>query len=143
MPPAPSGSPTVTRPRKDLPAWILVAGVALAALGWAVEPQDGDPDPTVPFQPPAFATADSNDRMIAVTGIDVTGSSVLYVIDTLEKRLSVYQADGGGKSTAGIRWVGARNIGLDFAVDGWNDRSDVSYKELREELEARDILTNR
>ena len=78
--------------------------------------------------------------MIAVTGIDVTGSSVLYVIDTIDRRLSVYQADGGGRSTSGIKWVGARNIDLDFAVDGWNDKSEVKYKELRKQLESADLL---
>lgn len=118
------------------PAWMLAGGLSVAALGAALEPRAAQDE--VPFIPaPSFATADSNDRMIAVTGIDVTGTSVLYVIDTLEKRLSVYQADGGGKSTAGVRWVGARNIALDFAVDGWNDRSDVSFKELRDRLDSR------
>ncbi len=114
--------------------WILAAVLAVTALGWAVEPRQDEERPFVPT--PSFATADSNHRMIAVTGIDVTGTSVLYVIDTVEKRLSVYQADGGSKSTSGIRWVGARNIGLDFEVDGWNDRSEVSYKELRDRFDA-------
>jgi hypothetical protein len=121
---------------------VLVLGVALAALGalagtGSAARQDEDA-PLI--QTPSYATADSNDRMIAVTGIDVTGTSVLYVIDTIERRLSVYQADGGGRSTAGIRWIGARNIDLDFAVDGWNDRSDVKYKELRERLDSIDLL---
>lgn len=125
-------------PRASSPLLVLAAGVALAALGWAVEPRQ---DPVVPVPTtPSFATADSNDRMIAVTGIDVTGTSVLYVIDTLERRLSVYQADGGGRSTSGVKWVGARNIDLDFAVDGWNDKSQVSYKELRDQLEASGVL---
>ena len=126
----------------DSPGWVLVLGVALAALGALAETGSAarqDP-PTQTLATPSYATADSNDRMIAVTGIDVTGSSVLYVIDTVERRLSVYQADGGGRSTAGIKWIGARNIDLDFAVDGWNDRSDVPYKELRERLESADVL---
>jgi len=124
------------------PGWILVAGLALAALGFALEPrrapQDDTSPGTQPQQPlptvPSFATSDSNGRMIAVTGIDITGSSVLYVIDTIDKRLSVYQATGGSKSTSSVRWVGARNIALDFEVDGWNDESQVSFKELRDEL---------
>ena len=108
----------------------------LAALGWAFEPtQDDDGSPAQLLTTPSFATADSNHRMIAVTGIDVTGSSVLYVIDTIDKQLSVYQADGGGRSTSGVRWVGARNIGLDLAVDGYNDKSEASYKELRDEFD--------
>lgn len=128
--------------RMDAPAWVLSAGLMLAAAAWAVEPRQEVTSASVPALP-AFGTADSNDRMIAVTGVDVTGSSVLYIVDTLEKRLSVYQADGGSRSTAGIRWVGARNIGLDFAVDGWNDHSEVSYKDLRAQLETRAAPTDR
>jgi len=122
----------------DLPAWILAAGLGLATIGFAIEPPQNPVTPTLTT--PSFATSDSNDRMIAVTGIDVTGTSVLYVIDTIERRLSVYQADGGGKSTAGVQWVGARNIDLDFAVDGWNDKSEVTFKELRKKLDARGVL---
>jgi hypothetical protein len=135
--PLPTESPRPRRAR-DLPAWILAAGFALAAVGYAVEPRQESDVPQI--QTPSFATSDSNGRMIAVTGIDVTGTSILYVIDTVERRLSVYQADGGGKGTARVQWVGARNIDLDFAVDGWNDKSEVSYKELRERLEARGLL---
>ncbi len=122
----------------DSLAWIFAAGMGLAAFGFAVEPAQDQIQPTLTT--PSFATSDSNDRMIAVTGIDVTGTSVLYVIDTIERRLSVYQADGGGKSTAGVQWVGARNIDLDFAVDGWNDKSEVTFKELRKQLDARGVL---
>ena len=122
----------------DAPAWILLAGFGLAALGYAVEPAQNQIVSAVTT--PSFGTSDSNDRMIAVTGIDVTGTSVLYVIDTIERRLSVYQADGGGKSTAGVTWVGARNIDLDFAVDGWNDKSELSFKELQKRLGDKGVL---
>lgn len=124
----------MTSHRTEGLVWILGAVLLLSVLVPTVEPQQDPPTPT--FQPPAYATSDSNGRMIAVTGIDVTGTSVLYVIDTIDKRLSIYQADGGGKSTAGVRWIGARNIGYDFEVDGWNDRSEVSYKELRGRFES-------
>lgn len=123
--------------RIDRSGWLLALGLVLALSGSAASRQDVDPQN---FQPPSYATADSNDRMIAVTGIDVTGSSVLYVIDTIERRLSVYQADGGTRSTSGIKWVGARNIDLDFAVDGWNDKSELSFKQLRDQLESADVL---
>jgi hypothetical protein len=126
----------VARTRTEGLIWILGAALLLTVLVRGVEPRQEEGEGIRPFQPPAYATSDSNGRMIAVTGIDVTGTSVLYVIDTVEKRLSVYQADGGGKSTSGVRWVGARNIGYDFEVDGWNDRSEVSYKDLRDRLEA-------
>jgi hypothetical protein len=77
-----------------------------------------------------FGTADSNGRMIAVTGMDVTGASILYLIDTESRHISVYQAQGGTASTASIKWVGGRNIDLDLQVDGFNDKSEISYKDL-------------
>jgi len=70
--------------------------------------------------------------MIAVTGSDLTGAMVLYVIDTETKHLAVYKASAGAKSSQGIRLVAARRIGLDLELDGYNDRSEHSYKELRE-----------
>ena len=66
--------------------------------------------------------------MIAVTGIDVTGSSLLFLVDTERQQLSVYQATAGTDSMMGLKWVGARKIGLDLQVDGWNDKSQYSYK---------------
>ena len=85
-------------------------------------------------QLPSYATSDSNGSMIAVTGIDVTGGSILYVIDTESKQLAVYQAQGGTSSTMNVKFVGARNIDLDLQVDGYNDRSEFSYKELAKQF---------
>ncbi len=127
---------------RGLAGWILVAGFAVAALGLTAESsQDGDPDPTptttsYPFSS-GYGTADSNGAMIAVTGVDVTGGSLLYLIDTESRHLSVYQATGGTKSTMNVKWVGARNIDLDLQVDGWNDESSHSYKALEKEFEGR------
>ncbi len=116
--------------------WILVAGFALASLGLVAESREQDtlpPVPTparpVPFTS-GYGTADSNQSMIAVTGMDVTGGSLLFVIDTQTRRLSVYQATGGTSSTNNIKWVGARNIDLDLQVNGWNDESEMSYRDL-------------
>jgi len=120
------------------PAWILVAGLALLCAGMAAEGVAGmapAQDPTDPPQTsamPAFATSDSNGSMIAVTGLDVTGSSILYLVDTENRALSVYQATGGTPSMMTLSWVGARNIDLDLRVDGFNDHSLHSYKQLAE-----------
>ena len=70
----------------------------------------------------------------AATGIDVTGSSVLYLVDTERRQLAVYQAQGGTKSTMNVRFVGARNIDLDLQVNGYNDKSEYSYSELAKEF---------
>jgi hypothetical protein len=116
-------------------SWILAAGVALAGLGLvAVTAQTPTSTRSLPAGGPSFATADSNDTMIAVTGIDVTGSSILYVIDTEARHLAVYEATGGADSTMGVKFVGGRKIDLDLKVDGYNDRSELSYKQLAEEF---------
>jgi hypothetical protein len=126
------------------PGWILCSGLALLALGLATEGRSqGSDTPTTPPGnttrtvpvPMGFGTADSNGRMIAVTGVDLTGGSLLYLVDTESRHLSVYQASGGTKSTMNIKWVGARNIDLDLSVDGWNDRSEYSFKQLAEQFE--------
>jgi len=117
---------------RTAPAWILSAGMALLCLGLVAESQEDPPQPpglqSVPT--PGFGTADSNGRMIAVTGMDVTGASILYLIDTESRHIAVYQAQGGTSSTSSLKWVGGRNIDLDLQVDGFNDKSELSYKEL-------------
>lgn len=126
---------------RTAPAWILCAGLALVGLGLVSESQTGGNQgnqqggngtvlPTTPFLTPGFGTSDSNGSMIAVTGVDVTGGSILYLIDTQSRHISVYSAQGGTSSTSNIRWIGARNIDLDMQVDGFNDKSELKYKDL-------------
>lgn len=118
------------------PAWILCAGLALVSLGLVSESQTPPQGPQTPKAEdflrvtPGFGTSDSNGQMIAVTGVDVTGGSLLYLIDTQSRHLSVYTAQGGTSSTSNLKWVGARNLDLDLQVDGFNDKSDISYKDL-------------
>jgi len=117
---------------RSSPAWVLSAGFALLSLGLVAESQTGqdeDDRRLIPYSS-GYGTADSNGRMIAVTGVDVTGGSILYLVDTEARQISVYQAQGGTASTASLKWVGARNIDLDMQVDGFNDKSELSYKEL-------------
>jgi hypothetical protein len=127
-----------------LDAALLLAGSALLAVGLALpgaavqgtgnqgDNQTQNPDPrTAPFA--ALGNADSNGSMIAVTGIDLTGSSILYLVDTESKQLAIYQATGGTESMQGVKLVGARRIDLDLQLEGYNDRSQYPY----EELEAR------
>lgn len=122
---------------RTAPAWILSAGLGLVCLGLVAESQTStdpgqvNPTPTTtPFLNPGYGTSDSNGTMIAVTGVDVTGGSILYLIDTQGRHISVYSAQGGTSSTSNIKWIGGRNIDLDLQVDGFNDKSEISYKEL-------------
>ena len=120
-------------PSRKNPGWILVSGLALFSLGLTARSQDQPPvvDQTtsIPLTQ-GYGTADSNRSMIAVTGIDVTGGSILYLIDTESRHMSVYTAQGGTDSTMNIKWVGARNIDLDLQVDGFNDKSKFTWEEL-------------
>lgn len=87
-----------------------------------------------PMTVPAFGTSDSNGEMIAVTGIDVTGSSILYLIDTKGRHLAVYQANGGTESTQGLKLVGARRIDLDLELEGYFDKSEYPYRDLQKKF---------
>jgi hypothetical protein len=127
---------------------ILLAGFALAAIGLAYSPavrapftQGTNPPPNFQRDPlpafPAMGNANSNNTMIAVTGIDLTGSSVLFLVDTVNRQLAVYQAMGGSESTQGIKLVAARRIDLDLQVLGLNDKSEYSYEELQKRMNER------
>ncbi|MEZ5978011.1 MAG: hypothetical protein R3F34_07330 [Planctomycetota bacterium] len=111
-------------------------GLGVLLSGAFAAPQDTVP-PAEAFPvgaPPAFATSDSNRTMIAVTGVDVTGASVLYLVDTEHKQLAVYQATGGAKSTQGLKLVGARRIDLDLQLVGFHDDSEYSYQDLEKQF---------
>ena len=112
-----------------------MAGALLAVLGYAIGQDGGVPggQSAVPASA-GGGTADSNGSMIAVTGTDMTGAMVLYVIDTESKHLAVYQASAGAKSSQGIRLVAARRIGLDLELDGYNDKSEYNYKDLKKQF---------
>ncbi|MCB9915732.1 MAG: hypothetical protein H6828_11375 [Planctomycetes bacterium] len=128
-------------------AWMLVVGSLLTAAGWALDPvPQGQGDGTnnggttiitnQTSSPPVIGNSDSNNRMIAVTGVDITGSAVLYVIDSLNPHIAVYQANGGSPGTQSIKLVAARRIDLDLQLDGLNDRSEFTYQELAERFSA-------
>lgn len=129
-----------TLPRLPTSGWLLVAGLGLCALGMARSAPQTPPPPT--NQPPktqivpvtTAANADSNNRMIAVTGTDITGSSILYLVDTVNNRLAVYQAQGGADNSRGISFIGARRIDLDMQLDGYNDKSEYSVQELEKKF---------
>lgn len=125
--------------------WLLVAGLGLCALGMArstvqAPPPAQQPPKTQIVPVTTAANADSNNRMIAVTGTDITGASILYLVDTVNNRLAVYQAQGGADGSRGISFIGARRIDLDMQLDGWNDRSEWTYKKLKDEFSKKGLL---
>ncbi|MEM9801690.1 MAG: hypothetical protein AAGA20_15295 [Planctomycetota bacterium] len=128
--------------RRQRVAWffggVVAALAGLALLGPALaapmaQQQESGPRP-IPMGASGMS-ADSNNRMIAVTGVDITGQSVLYLVDTENYQLAVYQASGGAGATQNIKLVGARRIDLDMQLDGFNDKTELdgqplTYKDL-------------
>lgn len=81
--------------------------------------------------------ASSANGFLAVTGSYGVGTSVLYVIDTVNRQLAVYEARGGTESMRRIVLVGARKMDLDLMLEGYNDDSEYDYRKLREVFEKR------
>ena len=77
-------------------------------------------------------SADGGRRYVAVTGTYMEGVSILYVLDQETQQLAVYEARGGATNSHRIQFVGARNIELDMQLDGYNDESDMTHKELEQ-----------
>lgn len=136
---APDLSPHVAGPAAPRPGgasgWAMVVGLGLLGIGlfWgtpAAGLQTAPQGTTFAYTPPAYGDSDANRDLIAVTGPDQTGGSVLWVIDTSSKQIAVYQASGGSDSQAGLRFIGARRIDLDLQVLGYNDRSKQGYEDL-------------
>ncbi|MBC8371921.1 MAG: hypothetical protein H8E25_18110 [Planctomycetes bacterium] len=86
-------------------------------------------------------SGDSGYRYVAVTGNYSPDVALLYVLDQETQHLVVYEARGGASNSHEVKLVGARNIELDTKLDGFNDKSDFSHKELeRQFLKSGHIL---
>ena len=79
----------------------------------------------------------SANGFLAVTGSYGVGTSVLYLIDTENRQLAVYEARGGSEAQRRIVLVGARRIDLDLMLEKYNDRSEYDYRQLRAMFESR------
>ena len=98
-----------------------------------------DPNPTtapegsssqpVVYNQDGGGTASAN-GFVAVTGSYGIGTSVLYLIDTENRQLAVYEARGGSAEQRRVVLVGARRIDLDLQLRGYNDRSEYEYRTL-------------
>jgi hypothetical protein len=91
-------------------------------------------------EPVAAQSSDGGRRYVAVTGPYQEGVSVLYVLDQVDQRLAVYEARGGAANSRRVALVGVRNVALDTELDGYNDESDYSFKDLEELLERRGVV---
>ena len=127
---------TITIPSGAAP--FCLGALAMVGIGMIATPsealQDGSTGSPAVLQVPYGATSDSNSQMIAVTGVDRTGASVLYLVDTQAKQLAVYQASGGTSSSTGLKLIGAWRLDLDLQLFGFNDKSEYSYRDLEKQF---------
>ena len=111
----------------------LIAGLALAGLLGGLSARF--------LNPPAVAASpqgtDGGHRYVAVAAPYMEGVSLLYVLDQMNQRLTVYEARGGAKNGQRVEFIGARNISLDSMLDGFNDESEYSFEALRKEFEQK------
>lgn len=74
---------------------------------------------------------------LAVTGSYGVGTSVLYLVDTNRQQIAVYEARGGSNEQCRLMFVGARRIDLDLQLEGYHDRSEYEYRDLKRLFEKR------
>ena len=101
--------------------------------------EPADPaQPNVVYSEESGGSSSSNNGFVAVTGSYGVGTSVLYLIDTVNRQLAVYEARGGSTEQRRIVLVGARRIDLDLQLESYNDRSEYAYDRLKEVFQKRD-----
>jgi len=108
------------------------------------EPVAGGNEPADPGQPNVVYSEESGgasssaNGFVAVTGSYGVGTSVLYLIDTVNRQLAVYEARGGSTEQRRVVLVGARRIDLDLQLESYNDRSEYEYDRLKDVFQKRD-----
>lgn len=80
----------------------------------------------------------SANGFIAVTGSYGVGTSVLYLIDTVNRQLAIYEGRGGSPDQRRVVLVGARRIDLDLQLRAYNDRSEYEYAQLEDLFQRHD-----
>jgi hypothetical protein len=125
--------------------WCAHPGVLEAQGRSPTNPPPADPRPLpdeeAPGQPVVYAEegghTSSGNGFVAVTGSYGVGTSVLYLVDTVNRQLAVYEARGGSTEQRRIVLVGARKLDLDLKLEGYNDRSEYDYRRLKDVFDKR------
>ncbi|GAB4163291.1 MAG: hypothetical protein Fur0037_29020 [Planctomycetota bacterium] len=131
----------------------FLAGLSFGGQGGTLEAQGGrgpvNPPPAPRPEPPSGTESNpvvvteeagqgaAANGFLAVTGSYGVGTSVLYLVDTVHRQLAVYEARGGSSEQRRIVFVGARRIDLDLELEGYNDRSEYEYRDLKRLFERR------
>ncbi len=67
---------------------------------------------------------DKDNGLVAVTGQFGSGASVLYLLDSRTRHLTVYRVDSAGNN---MELVAARDCTYDFYLQTYHDKSDSPY----------------
>jgi len=103
-----------------------------------IKPGTGGPGETqVVYTESGGGSSASANGFVAVTGSYGVGTSVLYVLDTENRQLAVYEARGGSTAQRRLVLVGARKIDLDLKIESYNDRSEFDYPRLKKLFDKR------
>lgn len=94
-------------------------------------------EPQVVYSEESGQSSASANGFLAVTGSYGVGTSVMYLVDTVNRQMAVYEARGGSSEQRRLVLVGARRIDLDLQLEGYNDRSEYDYRDLREAFAKR------
>jgi len=125
------------------PEWMNAQGRGAINPPPAQPRPTGGTEPVEPGQPTVVYSEESGsgasgNGFVAVTGSYGVGTSVLYLIDTNNRQLAVYEARGGSTEQRRVVLVGARRIDLDLQLESYNDRSEYQYDRLKEVFQKRD-----
>ncbi len=102
----------------------IIGALGCALLLLAVNgPRAEAQRPTSAYGGSGGGGGDANRDLIAVTGSYGSGASVLYLVDTRTRHLTVYKTDNGRK----LEFVAARNFDYDLKLDTYNDGSEAGF----------------
>jgi hypothetical protein len=96
-------------------------------------PLDAQTDPRGAVPPSSSNTSDSNNVAIALSASIAGGQSAVWYFDTARQRVLVYQYLPGSKG--GLKLLAARHIDFDLKLEGYNDVSDRTRMELKDDYD--------
>lgn len=80
---------------------------------------------------PTASDSNSNNRFVAVTTPIGSGESVLFLVDSKKEQIALYQFD----RNKGLKFLAARKIDYDLRIDGYQDMSEFTRSELKQEYQ--------
>jgi hypothetical protein len=80
---------------------------------------------------PTASDSNSNNRFVAVTSPIGSGESVLFLVDSEKEQIAIYKFN----RNKGLVFLAARKIDYDLMIDGYQDMSEFTRSELKQEYQ--------